>query len=88
VLLRCTHAQNHKRWGRAVDRKAFEVAIQNNLSPHGVAAVIAMLQTADHYRRGTPANEAAFTQAVWLRETLLGMLGVVLFNHLIEEIGL
>jgi hypothetical protein len=80
--------RNRQRMSGAVDQTAFETVIQDNLSPQGVAAIIAMLQTAGHYRNGTPANEAAINQAIWFRETLLDMIGVNEFNELVEEIGL
>ncbi len=71
-----------------VDQPAFENAIRDNLSPEGVAAIIALLQTAGNYRNGTPENEAAINQVVWFHDTLLEMIGVDGFNDLIEEIGL
>mgnify|MGYP001275836660 CR=1 FL=1 len=72
----------------AVDQPAFENAIRDNLSPEGVAAIIALLQTAGNYRNGTPENEAAINQVVWFHDTLLEMIGIDGFNDLIEEIGL
>jgi hypothetical protein len=72
----------------AVDQAAFENAIRDNLSPEGVAAIIALLQTAGNYRNGTPENEAAINQVVWFHDTLLDLIGVDGFNELVEEIGL
>ena len=72
----------------AVDQTAFESAIRDNLSPEGVAAIIALLQTAGNYRNGTPENEAAINQVVWFHDTLLDLIGVDGFNDLIEEIDL
>ena len=42
----------------AVDQKAFENAIRDNLSPEGVAALIALLQIADNYRNGDSGERA------------------------------
>lgn len=72
----------------AADQPALENAIRDNLSPEGVAALIALLQTAGNYRNGTPENEAAINQVVWFHDTLLDLIGVAEFNDLIEEIGL
>lgn len=72
----------------AVDQEAFEKVIRDNLSPEGVAAVIAFLQSAAFYR---PANEEAMQalrQVEWLANTLIDMLGVEEHNRLLEELGL
>lgn len=67
----------------AVDQAAFERAIRDNLSPEGIAAIIALLQPADNYRDGTPANEQALNQVDWFRDTLLEMIGVDEFNAMV-----
>jgi hypothetical protein len=72
----------------AVDQAAFEQAIRDNLSPEGVAAVIAFLQPASFYK---PANDQALQalrQVEWLADTLTEMLGVDEHNRLMEELGL
>lgn len=72
----------------AVDQAAFEKVIHGNLSPHGIATVIAFLQPAAFYR---PANEAALEglrQAEWLAETLTELLGAEEHTRLLEELGL
>ncbi|MCI0333561.1 MAG: hypothetical protein L0228_10100 [Planctomycetes bacterium] len=80
--------KQHEPMSGAVDQTAFENAIRDNLSPEGVAALIALLQIADNYRNGSPENERAINQVNWFRETLLDMIGVEEFNDLINEIGL
>ncbi|MCC6491600.1 MAG: hypothetical protein IT424_01110 [Pirellulales bacterium] len=72
----------------AVDQAAFETAIRDNLSPEGVAAIIAFLQPAAFYK---PANEdalAALQQVEWLADTLTEMLGADEHNRLMERLGL
>jgi hypothetical protein len=72
----------------AVNQRAFEKAIRDNLSPEGVAAIIALLQPASNYRNGEPANEQALNQVDWFRATLLDLIGVAECNQLMNEIGL
>jgi hypothetical protein len=72
----------------AIDQAAFENVIRDNLSPEGVAALIALLQIADNYRNDAPENERAIDQVNWFRETLLDMIGVEEFKSLVNEIGL
>jgi len=82
------HANNEERGCGAVDQEAFEKVIRDNLSPEGVATIIAFLQPAAFYK---PANEDALRglqQAEWLADTLTEMLGVEECNHLFEELGL
>jgi hypothetical protein len=82
------HASNDDRTSGAVDQEAFEKVIRDNLSPEGVATIIALLQPAAFYK---PANEDAvggLQQAEWLADTLTEMLGVDEVNRLFEELGL
>jgi hypothetical protein len=72
----------------AVDQEAFEKVIRDSLSPEGVTAVIAFLQTASGYGVDNPQRRQALQQVRWLADTLLEMLGVAEFNRLIDEIGL
>jgi hypothetical protein len=79
---------NPQRMNGAVDQDAFEEQIRENLSPEGVATIIAFLQPAAFYK---PANEDAIRglrQAEWLADTLTEMLGVDEVNRLFEELGL
>ena len=72
----------------AVDQEAFEKVIRDNLSPEGIATIIAFLQPAAFYK---PANEdalQALRQVEWFADTLTAMLGVEEHNRLIEELGL
>jgi hypothetical protein len=82
------HANNDDRMSGEVDQEAFEKVIRDNLSPEGVATIIAFLQPAAFYK---PANEDAIRglqQAEWLADTLTDMLGVDEVNRLFEELGL
>jgi penicillin V acylase-like amidase (Ntn superfamily) len=82
------HAENDERMSGAVDQGAFEKVIRDNLSPEGVATIIAFLQVAAFHK---PANEDALRglqQAEWLADTLTEMLGVDEVNRLMEELGL
>jgi len=82
------NANNDERNSGAVDQEALEDAIRDNLSPDGVAAIIAFLQPADSWK---PANEQAtqaFRQVRWFADTLLEMIGVDEYNHIIDELRL
>lgn len=82
------NANNDDRGCGAVDQEAFEKVVRDNLSPEGVATIIAFLQPAAFYK---PANEEAINglrQAEWLADTLTDMLGVDEVNRLMEELGL
>jgi hypothetical protein len=72
----------------AVDQAAFEQVIRDNLSPEGIATVIAFLQPAAFYK---PANEdavQALRQVEWFADTLTEMLGADEHNRLMEQLGL
>jgi hypothetical protein len=82
------HTNDDNRMSGAVDQEAFEKVIRDNLSPEGVATIIAFLQVAAFDK---PANEDALNglrQAEWLADTLTEMLGVDEVNRLFEELGL
>ena len=82
------HANDDERMSGAVDQDAFEKVIRDNLSPEGVATIIAFLQPAAFYK---PANEGAIRglqQTEWLADTLTDMLGVDEVSRLFEELGL
>ena len=82
-------ANNNERPCGAVDREAFELVIRDNLSPDGVATVIAWLRAAESGNQ--PADEralAALREVEWLADTLTEMLGVDEHNRLMEELGL
>ena len=82
------NGNNDERMSGAVDQEAFEKVIRDNLSPEGVASIIAFLQPAAFYK---PANEEALRalrQVEWFADTLTEMLGVEEHNRLMEELGL
>jgi hypothetical protein len=82
------NANNDELPSGAVDQDAFENVIRENLSPEGVATIIAFLQPAAFYK---PANDKALEglrQAEWLANTLTEMLGVDEHNRLMNELGL
>lgn len=79
---------NDERQTGAVDQEAFEQVIRDNLSPEGVAAIIAFLQPAAFYK---PANEdavQALRQVEWFADTLTERLRVDEHNRLMEVLGL
>jgi hypothetical protein len=81
-------ANDDDRMSGAIDQEAFEKVIRDNLSPEGVATIIAFLQPAAFYK---PANEDAIRglqQAEWLADTLTDMLGIDEVSRLFEELGL
>ena len=80
-------AKNNDNHG-AIDQAAFETAIRENLSPEGVAAIIAFLQPASMRRGQNETQRAALRQVEWFANTLMQMLGVQEFNRLVDEIGL
>jgi hypothetical protein len=82
------NANNDERGSGAVDQAAFEKVIRDNLSPEGIATIIAFLQPAAFYK---PANEdarRALRQAEWFADTLTDLLGVDEHNRLIDALGL
>jgi hypothetical protein len=72
----------------AVDQAAFEQAIRDNLSPEGIAAIIAFLQPAAFYKPANADAIAALQQVEWLADTLTEMLGADEHNRLMEQLGL
>jgi len=72
----------------AVDQQAFEHTIRENLSPEGVAMVIAYLRAATGERPQTEAGQRALQQVKWLADTLFELLGTAEYNRLLDEIGL
>ena len=81
-------ANNDERQTGAVDQEAFEKVIRDNLSPEGVATIIAFLQPAAFYK---PANEQALQalrQVEWFADTLTEMLGVEEHQRQMEVLAL
>ena len=81
-------AGNDERSCGAVDQEAFEKVIRDNLSPEGVAAIIAFLQSAAFYKPANDEAGQALAQVAWFANTLTEMLGVDEHNRLIDELGL
>ncbi len=81
------NASNDERQTGAIDQEAFEV-IGDNLSPEGVAAIIAFLQPAAFYKPANDDAQWALIQVEWFADTLTEMLGVDEHNRLMEEFGL
>jgi hypothetical protein len=69
-------------------REALEKAVRENLSPEGVAAIIAFLQPATMHRPPTEQGKQALVELEWFADVLLNVLGVEEHNRLIDEIGL
>ncbi len=82
------HANNEERGRGAVDQEAFEKVIRDNLSPEGIATILAFLQPALNRRPQTAAQTRGFHQAEWFYDTLLELLGVDECNRLFEELSL
>jgi len=82
------NASNDERMSGAVDQDAFEKVIRENLSPEGVATIIAFLQPAAFYKPASDEPLNGLRQAEWLADTLTEMLGVDEHNRLMEELGL
>lgn len=80
--------KNQERMSGAVDQEAFDDAIRENLSPAGVAAIIAFLQPATMNRPTTPEQKQALQEVEWFTNTLIDLLGVDEYNRLLEEISL
>jgi len=76
------------RMSGAVDQEAFEQVIRDNLSPEGVATIIAFLQPATSYRAPTPEANRGLMELEWLANTLIDLLGVDEYNRLLDELGL
>jgi hypothetical protein len=81
-------ANNDERQTGAVDQEAFEKVIRDNLSPEGVAAIIAFLQPAAFYKPANEEAKQALCQVEWFADTLTELLGVDEHNRLMEELGL
>jgi predicted O-methyltransferase YrrM len=81
-------AGNDERSCGAVDQEAFEKVIRDNLSPQGVTAIIAFLQSASFYKPANDDARQALRQVEWFANTLTELLGVEEHNRLIDELGL
>lgn len=82
------NAKDDKRMSGAVDQQAFDTVIRENLSPEGVATIIAFLQPATMYKAPTPKAEQGLRELEWFANTLIDLLGVEGYDRLIDELGL
>ncbi|WP_254509481.1 hypothetical protein [Anatilimnocola floriformis] len=71
----------------AVNQKAFDKVIRDNLSPEGTAALVMALQPAGSVPTTTREGERAIDEVLWFRDTLLDMIGVETFNRTMDELG-
>jgi len=67
---------------------SLERAIRENLFPEGVAAVIAILRTANISRPKDARQRDALQEVAWLANRLVEMLGVDEYNRLLDELAL
>ena len=79
---------NPDRRSGAANQAAFEKVIRDNLSPEGVATIIAFLQPATMYKGPTEEAQRGLRELEWLANTLIDLLGVEEYNRLLEELGL
>ena len=82
------NARNPERNSGAVDQEAFEKVIRDNMSPLGVATIIAFLQPATMQRADTEEGRLGLLELEWFVNTLIDLLGVEQYNRLLEELGL
>lgn len=82
------NANHDERPSGAVDQGAFERVIRDNLSPAGIATIIALLQPAAFYRPDNREAMQALRQVEWFADTLAEMLGHAELRRLMDELGL
>lgn len=82
------NANNEERMSGAIDQEAFERVIRENLSPAGVATIIAFLQPATTYKAPTEEATQGLLELEWFANTLIDFLGVDEYNRLLDELGL
>jgi hypothetical protein len=82
------NTRDHQRNRGAIDQEAFEKVFHDNMSPLRVATIIAFLQPATMYK--APSEEAmqGLRELEWFVNTLIDLLGVEEYNHLLDELGL
>lgn len=71
-----------------VSQEAFARVIRDNLSPEGVATIVAFLQPATLYKAPTREAERALLELEWLVDALIDLLGADQYNRLLDELGL
>ena len=82
------NARNPERNSGAVDQESFEKVIRDNMSPLGVATIIAFLQPATMQRADTEEGRLGLLELEWFVNTLIDLLGVEKYNRLLDELGL
>jgi len=82
------NAENQERMSGAVDQEMFEAAIRENLSPEGVATIIAFLQPATMQKGPTEEARRGLRELEWFADTLIDLLGVDEYDRLLDELGL
>jgi len=82
------NAENRERMSGAIDQEAFEQAIRENLSPEGVATIIAFLQPATMQKAPTEEAHRGLCELEWFADTLIELLGVDRYDRLLDELGL
>ena len=69
------NAKDDDRMSGAVDQEAFEAVIRDNLSPEGVATIVACLRAAAVQKVPSEEAQRGLRQAEWLANTLIDLLG-------------
>ena len=72
----------------AADQEMFETVIRDNLSPEGVAAVIAFLRPASMGRPASDAQCRALREVEWLADALTELIGDREYGRLLDELSL
>ena len=80
--------RSEMRQSGAVDQVMFEKVIRDNLSPEGVAAIVAFLQPAAMKRPTTEEQRKALLEVEWFADTLLDLIGVEECNRIYDELCL
>jgi len=82
------NAENRERMSGAVDQEMFETVIRENLSPEGVATIIAFLQPATMQKAHTEEARRGLRELEWFTDTLIDLLGVDEYDRLLDELEL
>jgi len=82
------NADRDDRTSGAVDQEAFERVIRENLSPEGIATIIAFLHPATMRRGPTVEARRGLLELEWFVDTLIDLLGVDEYDRLLNELGL
>ena len=69
-------------------REVFKRAIRDQLSPGGIATIIATLQPATMQRAPTEDAQRGLDELEWFANTLIEVLGVDEYQRLLEEMCL